>query len=248
MQVPRSAVLVFQDDRARVWRRSGFPQDAPDVGAEFHLPDYTDLKAILDSAAPAIVDGSDEQGVVLGRAPLPAGQQGSPCPGDRWTRCRARVRRRATAAEQALAPGWADAVEVLARHAARCLETLTAMRAAGYERVQRPAVVVPMPPHLRIVHRPALETPMGEAIEQARRVARLLVSEIRLNRGSDVMAGRPHGNLGTRLGEDIERARRQYVQRVPEAFPRARHCLTRKSCGRWPTTIRRCCATGLDDA
>ena len=62
---------------------------------------------------------------------------------------------------------------------------------------------------------------MREAIERARRVARLLVAEIRLNRESDVMEGRAHGNLGTRLGEDIERARRQYVQRVPEAFPGA---------------------------
>ena len=56
-QAPRSAVLVFQDDRARVWRRNGFPQDAPGIGAELHLPDHADLKAILDSAAPAIVDG-----------------------------------------------------------------------------------------------------------------------------------------------------------------------------------------------
>ena len=60
---------------------------------------------------------------------------------------------------------------------------------------------------------------MGDAIEQARRVARLLVSEIRLNREADVMEGRAQGDLGTRLGEDIERARRQYVQRVPEALP-----------------------------
>jgi hypothetical protein len=120
---------------------------------------------------------------------------------------------------QALVPGWTDAVEILARHAARCLETLTAMRAAGYARTQRPDVVVPMPPHLRVVQRPTLETSMGDAIEQARRVARLLVSEIRLNREADVMEGRAHGDLGTRLGDDIERARRQYTQRVPEALP-----------------------------
>ena len=121
--------------------------------------------------------------------------------------------------EQALAPGWSDAVEILARHAARCLETLTAMRAAGYARAQRPAVVVPMPPHLRVVQRPTLETSMGDAIEQARRVARLLVSEIRLNKEADVMEGRALGDLGDRLGEDIERARRQYMMRVAGALP-----------------------------
>ena len=219
-QAPRSAVLVFQDERARVWRRSGFPQDTPGIGAELHLPDHADLKAILDSAAPAIVDGSDEQGAVLGLAPLPAGQQGLAVPVAIGGQAAALVYADGAAADApALAAGWTDAVEVLARHAARCLETLTAMRAAGYARTHRPAVVVPMPPHLRVVQRPTLETSMGDAIEQARRVARLLVSEIRLNREADVMEGRAQGDLGTRLGEDIERARRQYVQRVPEALP-----------------------------
>jgi hypothetical protein len=219
-QAPRSAVLVFQDDRARIWRRSGFPQETPGIGAELHLPDHADLMAILDSAAPAIVEGSDEQGAVLGLAPLPVGQQGLAVPVAIGGQAAALVYADgASTGEPALAPGWTDAVEVLARHAARCLETLTAMRAAGYARTQRPAVVVPMPPHLRIVQRPTLETSMGDAIEQARRVARLLVSEIRLNREADVMEGRAQGDLGTRLGEDIERARRQYVQRVPEALP-----------------------------
>ena len=219
-QAPRSAVLVFQDDRARVWRRSGFPQETPGIGAELHLPDHADLTAIVDSAAPAIVEGSDDQGAVLGLAPLPAGQQGLAVPVAIGGQAAALVYAdAATSDDPALVAGWTDAVEVLARHAARCLETLTAMRAAGYARTQRPAVVVPMPPHLRVVQRPTLETPMGDAIEQARRVARLLVSEIRLNREADVMEGRAQGDLGTRLGEDIERARRQYIQRVPEALP-----------------------------
>jgi hypothetical protein len=76
-----------------------------------------------------------------------------------------------------------------------------------------------MPPHLRIVQRPTLETSVGDAIEQARRVARLLVSEIRLNREADVMEGRAQGDLGTRLGDEIDRARRQYLMRVADALP-----------------------------
>ena len=217
-QVPRSAVLVFQADRARIWRRSGFPADAPGLGADLHLPDYTDLAAIVASATPALVDARDDDGPVLGLAALPAGQQGLAVPVAIGGQSAALVY--ADGGEDcALAEGWADVVEVLARHAARCLETLTAMRAAGYARAERPAVVVPMPPHLRVVQRPVLDTPMGDALDQARRVARLLVSEIRLNREADVMEGRAQGDLGSRLAEDIDRARRQYQQRVPDAVP-----------------------------
>ena len=56
-------------------------------------------------------------------------------------------------------------------------------------------------------------------IEQARRVARLLVSEIRLNREADVMQGREQGDLGTRLGDDIARARRTVLPARPEGLP-----------------------------
>ncbi|HTV02821.1 MAG TPA: hypothetical protein VMF13_19890 [Luteitalea sp.] len=217
-QVPRSAVLVFQQDRARIWRRSGFPADAPGLGTELHLPDYVDLKAIVDSAAPAIVDGQDDAGPVLGLAALPSGRQGLAVPVAIGGQSAALVY--ADGGDDGVLPaGWADVVEVLARHAARCLETLTAMRAAGYARAQRAAVVVPMPPHLRVVQRPVLDTPMGDALDQARRVARLLVSEIRLNREADVMEGRAQGDLGARLSDDIDRARRTYQQRVNDALP-----------------------------
>ena len=218
-QAPRSAVLVFQDDRARVWRRNGFPADAPGIGAELHLSDHADLKAIVDGAAPALVEGGSDDALVLGLAPLPAGHLGLAVPVAIGGQTAALVYADGSPDDQLLTPGWTDVVEILARHAARCLETLTAMRAAGYARTQRPAVVVPMPPHLRIVQRPALETSLGDAVEQARRVARLLVSEIRLNREADVMQGREHGDLGTRLGDDIARARRTYFQRVAEGLP-----------------------------
>lgn len=217
-QAPRTAVLVFQHDRGRIWRRHGFAA-ADTAATELHLPDHADLAAIIERAAPALVEAHDATGQVLGLADLAQGRQGFAVPVAIGGQAAALVYADGGADDAELAPGWTDAVEVLARHAARCLETLTAMRAAGYARAQRPAVVVPMPPHLRIVQRPTLETSMGDAIDQARRVARLLVSEIRLNREADVMQGRAHGDLGQRLGDEIERARRQYRQRVPEAVP-----------------------------
>jgi hypothetical protein len=50
-------------------------------------------------------------------------------------------------------------------------------------------------------------------------VARLLVSEIRLNREEDILRGREAGDLGTRLDVDIERARQQYMARVSDGVP-----------------------------
>ncbi len=218
-QAPRSAVLVLQQDRARVWRRSGFGDDTAAAPAELHLPDHADLTAIVESGTPALVEAHEGTPAVLGLAPLAVGRQGLAVPVAIGGTAAALVYADAGDDEDGLAPGCTDVVEILARHAARCLETLTAMRAAGYAREQRPGVVVPMPPHLQVVKRQPLETSMGDALDQARRVARLLVSEIRLNREADVMAGRSNGDLGTRLADDIGRARRQYQQRVPDAVP-----------------------------
>lgn len=216
---PRTAVLVFQHDRGRIWRRHGFAAEEAAAATELRLPDHADLAAIIESAAPALVEAHDATGHVLGLADLAPGRQGFAVPVAIGGQSAALVYADGGDDHAELGPGWTDAVEVVARHAARCLETLTAMRAAGYARAQRPAVVVPMPAHLRIVQRPALETSMGDALDQARRVARLLVSEIRLNREADVMQGRAQGDLGRRLSDDLERARRQYKQRVPEAVP-----------------------------
>ncbi len=226
-QADRSAVLVFRGDAARVWRRSGFG-DAPEI-PELALHSHDDLRAIVESARPTLLEGQGDGHEVLGVATLRAGETGLAVPVAIGGQVAALVYADAVAPSAgdaqdgpesgAQAPVWAEVVEVLARHAARCLEALTAMRASGYARPQRQAVVVPMPPHLRVVERPALETSVGDAIAQAQRVARLLVSEIRLNREDDIREGREAGDLGARLGGDIERARQQYLARVSEAVP-----------------------------
>jgi hypothetical protein len=219
-QVTRSAVLVFKGEQARVWRRSGFDGESSEVGAPLMLDDHADLKALVESATPAYLEGRGEDALLLGVATLPQGGSALAVPVAIGGQVAALVYADAgTEADTPSFPGWGDLVEVLARHAARCLEALTAMRASGYARPQRPAVVVPMPPHLRVVQRPALDAPVGDAIAQAQRVARLLVSEIRLNREEDIRLGREAGDLGERLDEDIERARQQYQSRVAEGVP-----------------------------
>lgn len=52
--------------------------------------------------------------------------------------------------------------------------------------------------------------------DDAKRFARLLVSEIKLYNEAQVSAGRENKDLYDRLKEDIERSRRMYMERVPQ--------------------------------
>lgn len=94
---------------------------------------------------------------------------------------------------------WPERVEVLARHASRCLEALTARQFIGGGARQGSAD-------------PAYDD------ESARRFARLLVSEIKLYHEPLVDEGRRHRDLRARLGQQITRARRLYDERVPAAI------------------------------
>jgi hypothetical protein len=55
-----------------------------------------------------------------------------------------------------------------------------------------------------------------ERREEARRFARLLVSEIKLYNERAVLEGREGGNIYQRLREDIDRSRQMYNDRIPE--------------------------------
>ena len=54
------------------------------------------------------------------------------------------------------------------------------------------------------------------AVDDARRIARLLVSEIKLYNERKVAEGRAAGDLYARLQDDIERSRQVYAERTPE--------------------------------
>jgi hypothetical protein len=218
-QAVRSVVLVLKGETARVWRRVGFDTPLVEVGEELALDEHADLKALVESAAPVSLEGRGDQERLLGVATLPEARAGLAVPVAIGGQVAALAYADAGDSTVQPFPGWGDLVEVLARHAARCLEALTAMRASGYARPQRPAVVVPMPPHLKVVERQRLDESMGDALAQAQRVARLLVSEIRLNREDEIREGREAGDLGDRLGPDIARARSEYLSRVPPAVP-----------------------------
>jgi hypothetical protein len=99
-------------------------------------------------------------------------------------------------------PANAAALDVLAHYAARCLETLTAFKAAR-------AVTD------RTGHAHDADAALAEEDASARRYARLLVSEIKLYHEPAVVDGRRDRDLATRLGGEIARARVLYEERVP---------------------------------
>lgn len=65
--------------------------------------------------------------------------------------------------------------------------------------------------------KPAEIGPQDQKVhEDAKRFARLLVSEIKLYNDAQVKAGRENKDIYDRLKEDIERSRRMYMERVPQ--------------------------------
>ena len=63
---------------------------------------------------------------------------------------------------------------------------------------------------------PAGATEATKKHDEARRFARLLVSEIKLYNESKVDQGRKNKDLYERLKEDIDRSRQMYDERIPE--------------------------------
>jgi hypothetical protein len=105
-------------------------------------------------------------------------------------------------AELSAMPNWSDAIEVLTRHATRCLQAIVALQAARL-----------------LTGRPdtSAAAPLGFTTDEddaARRYARLLVSEIKLYHEAEVLAGRRERDLAARIGAEIDRARVLYEQRV----------------------------------
>lgn len=76
--------------------------------------------------------------------------------------------------------------------------------------------VPPVSPGVRRLAGPLAQAEGDERREEARRFAKLLVSEIKLYNERIVLEGREKGNLYERLKEDIDRSRQMYEERIPE--------------------------------
>jgi hypothetical protein len=78
-----------------------------------------------------------------------------------------------------------------------------------------PSVQVPSAP----TPTPVAEEPVSKQNEDAKRFARLLVSEIKLYNEAKVEEGRKNRDLYDQLKDDIERSRKLYTERYPDAPP-----------------------------
>jgi hypothetical protein len=80
----------------------------------------------------------------------------------------------------------------------------------------RPSAAVVPPPGLRVLRGP-LAAVEEDPHDHARKIARLLVSDIRLYNEAEIEEGKRHRNIYARLRDDIDRARQTYNDRVPES-------------------------------
>jgi hypothetical protein len=199
----RAAVLLARGDTLTCWAHEGFGETTP-AADEILVPlSEAGLLAVALRTGVASSKEADQAGAG-GRAVVP-----SPFSPESPEHCgfaaAVRVDGRPVAvlyaddggsAPRVVPSAWPEHLELLARHAGRCLEALTARQAFS-----------PASGHADGGDR--------QDEEAAERYARLLVSEIKLYHEPLVEAGRREGDLRQRLRPQIERARSLYEERVP---------------------------------
>jgi hypothetical protein len=212
-ETTRAAVFLVRDGQLRGWRFIGFGPDFDRASAfEAPLKDGGVLEEAIrtegmistDSSAPGSAPRFAEVGPdceMFAASILVGGRVVAALYADQHA-----------AGKEGRDPrfAWRPGLEMMARHAGRCLEGITAIRAAQLRTGAQP----------RSDERAGLAgPPASDEDSAARRYAKLLVSEIKLYHEAEVVAGRRERDLGTRLGGEIARSRLLYEQRVP---PQAR--------------------------
>jgi hypothetical protein len=197
-EAARASVFLVRGSQLRAWRLAGFgPVLDEDTSLEFSL----DQAGVIASAVRTGAAASGDAASAPAFASFTPGQACIAIPlvlsGDTVA---------VLYADQGSHPAWTSSVEVLTRHAARCLEAMTAFKAAQAI-MEQPA----------LASSAAADDHAADDDASARRYARLLVSEIKLYHEPAVVAGRRDGDLGARLSAEIGRARVLYEQRVPPA-------------------------------
>ncbi|HEX4346273.1 MAG TPA: hypothetical protein VHZ73_01810 [Vicinamibacterales bacterium] len=214
-EAARVGVLIVRGSQLRGWRFVGFGSPLDDT-SDFETP-MADAGIIGDAVRTGVAASGDSAAHASAPAfaALPAGRETLALPVPMSGQIVAVLyadqgpSTSPGAGDRQRGMAWPAALEVMTRHAARCLEAITASRAAQ---------VLTERPDVASSHgSPALATPTDAAEDEqsARRYARLLISEIKLYHEPEVVAGRRDGNLADRLGGEIARARVLYEQRVP---------------------------------
>ncbi len=214
---------------------AGYPAMAGEAAAE-EREAAAEAEAGEEPAAEAeAAEAPEEAGVTGGAGYEPAGGYGAVA---------------AEEAEEEAAPGEGEAMAAEAEEAEETEAAEAALEGAeeteeaaapAYDpsvtvAVSRePEAVVTPPPVQPVTPPPPAEAPAPEVEgleglseeeraehEEARRFARLLVSEIKLYNPDEVEQGKQNGDIYQRLKEDIDRSREMYEQRIPEHVRNAR--------------------------
>ena len=225
-EAARAGVLVLRGDRVQGWKLTGFgSRDAQPKLVDMPLNESGILGLAVGSARIMTTRDHQVNGAGPGFEELPPDHMGLAVPVIVQGRVVAVVYADAVTPDHQDRPApssWPELIEVLARHAGRCLEALTAQRTAAKTPTQG-AQGTSSAPSAHGGNGAATASPSQTAMMQitdgvlaaAQLTARLLVSEIRLFNEPAVNDGRREGNLLSRLAPEIERARQAYNERVP---------------------------------
>jgi hypothetical protein len=217
-EVPRVAIFLVRGSKLAGWRAAGFSRD--NDPRELEVPiDQAGLltRAVRSSSAVATSDAASGDGGAGPFGVLPGSNAAVAIPlrvgGETVGVLYADD---VSARDHDVPSAWPESVEVLARHACRCLEVVTIARVT--QPASMPAMPAPTPTPRRLTPQARNFQPgHDDDDDAARRYARLLVSEIKLYHESAVTAGRRDRDLLERLRAEIDRARRLYGERVPAA-------------------------------
>ena len=133
-EASRAAVLVLRGERLLGWRLSGFgARDAQPKAIDLGLNDSGVIGLAVGTARPVTTRDSQTAAEGPRFAHLPADRMGFAVPVIVGGRVVAVVYTDSFSdgKEHAVPSGWPEVIEVLARHAARCLEALAAQKAAA---------------------------------------------------------------------------------------------------------------------
>lgn len=218
---PRAAVFLARGGRWRGWGSTGHEAEAARRLRETELP--------LDSGWLGAL-GSAPEGTWRSAGPFDALPDFGQAPADETIGVPLRIGGRPVAVLAASrgsgeSPWAPEAIAILAHVGRLRLEIDLARRRSRASPVAEPRAPEPeRPPDALPVQDPETtaivpveEPPSGDdrALEDARRFARLVATEIRLYNEEDVLLGRRHRDLARRLADSIERGRQSFARRFP---------------------------------
>lgn len=133
-EAARAAVVVLRADRIQGWRMSGFgPRDTQPKSIDLALADAGVIGLAIGAARVVTTRDSQTAAIGPGFEALPSDRMGLAAPVIVGGRVVAVVYADAVAIDghpRHVPSGWPELIEVLARHAGRCLEALTTQKTA----------------------------------------------------------------------------------------------------------------------